>query len=114
MIVDSSAKCFLTCARVFYILKIMLWLCFFGLWSRMGVINLNIMKKVISALLIIFAISGCSSGVVNDNKVKIGVLTPLSGPVAAFGEEAKEILDKTLAKISWRYGYRTHIWRFSM
>lgn len=63
-----------------------------------NLLNFNDMKKVISILFCAFVLSGCNSGAVHENKLKIGVLTPLSGPVASFGEEAKEILDKTLAK----------------
>ncbi|MBT6143371.1 ABC transporter substrate-binding protein [bacterium] len=59
--------------------------------------NMN-MNRISLLVLIAFLVSGCSAGTVNKENVKIGILTPLSGPLAVYGEEATEILNKTLAR----------------
>jgi len=56
------------------------------------------MKKFLILSCLTLMLAGCSISSTNDGDLKIGVLTPLSGPLAMYGEEATEILTKTLER----------------
>jgi len=65
------------------------------------------MKKTIFFILTCLALTGCQSPNTEDKEktLKIGVITPLSGNAAVYGEETQKILSQTLEKINLEGGY---------
>ena len=66
------------------------------------------MKKLSILALSAILLVGCQSSPSTEadtSPLKIGVLTPLSGNAAMYGEETQKILNETLQKINAEGGY---------
>lgn len=65
------------------------------------------MKKIVVLILTCLALTGCQNTHTEDKEktLKIGVITPLSGNAAVYGEETQKILSETLQKINAEGGY---------